>query len=78
MKKLITIILSITWLFADNTFVQTGVAPPYIVDGDTLFDGIPGQVGRGVLSGTDLDQDGNKEVWAVSYTHLTLPTTPYV
>ena len=67
MKKLITIILSITWLFADSTFVQTGVAPPYIVDGDTLFGGDPYDAGRGVLSGTDLDQDGNKEVWVTSY-----------
>ena len=67
MKKLITIILSITWLFADNTFVQTGVAPPYIVDGDTLFGGVPYTAGRGVLAGTDLDQDGNKEVWVTSY-----------
>jgi len=67
MKKLITIILSITWLFADSTFVQTGVAPPYIVDGDTLFGGVPFDAGRGVLSGTDLDQDGKKEVWVTSY-----------
>ena len=67
MKKLITIILSITWLFADSTFVQTGVAPPYIVDGEILFGGVPFDAGRGVLSGTDLDQDGNKEVWVTSY-----------
>ena len=26
----------------------------------------------------DWDFDGDLDVWAVSYTHLTLPTTPYV
>ena len=67
MKKLITIVLSITWLFADNTFVQRGVAPPYIVGGVELFGGVPYDAGRGVLGGTDLDNDNKKEVWITSY-----------
>ena len=62
-KLLLTIIFTTTCLFADNEFVQTGVAPSI----DSLFVGDSFYAGRGVLSDTDLDQDGNKEVWVTSY-----------
>jgi hypothetical protein len=47
--------------------VQSGVSPSYIVDGDTLFGGVPYDAGRGILGGTDLDGDGLQEVWITSY-----------
>ena len=56
-----------SFAFSEGGFVQTGVAPSYIAGTDTLFGGVPYDAGRGVLSGTDLDQDGNKEVWVTSY-----------
>ena len=65
--KLLTLSLMVSFVFAEGGFVQTGVAPSYIAGTDTLFGGVPYDVGRGVLSGTDLDQDGNKEVWVTSY-----------
>ena len=33
---------------------------------------------QGTTNGTQTDFDGNYSIDAVSYTHLTLPTTPYV
>jgi len=71
MKKTViswaTLSLMISFVFAEGGFVQTGVAPSHITGTDTLFGGVPYDVGRGVLSGTDLDQDGNHEVWITSY-----------
>ena len=59
--------LMVTFAFADGGFQQVGVSPANIVGTDTLFGGVPYDAGRGVLSGTDLDGDGNKEVWITSY-----------
>ena len=72
MKNLIRLVnftvLIISVLSADNTFVQTGVAPSFITDtGDSLFGGSPYHAGRGILSGTDLDGDSQQEVWVTSY-----------
>ncbi|SVE18972.1 uncharacterized protein METZ01_LOCUS471826, partial [marine metagenome] len=72
MKNLISLVkftvLIISVLSADNTFVQTGVAPSLITEtGDSLFGGSPYDAGRGILSGTDLDGDEKKEVWITSY-----------
>ncbi|MBC8216146.1 MAG: T9SS type A sorting domain-containing protein [Candidatus Marinimicrobia bacterium] len=72
MKKtvisLFVMIIMLSFAVADGGFVQTGVAPGYIVGTDTLFDGIPNDAARGILAGTDLDGDGFKEVWVSSYT----------
>jgi hypothetical protein len=38
-----------------------------VFDGDTLFGGVPYDAGRGILGGTDLDEDGLQEVWITSY-----------
>ena len=71
MKKtvinLFVLALVTSFAFADGAFVQSGVAPPYIVDGDTLFGGMPYDAGRGILGGTDLDGDMKQEVWITSY-----------
>ena len=71
MKKTVINLFVLTFVlssaFADGSFVQSGVAPPYIVDGDTLFGGVPYDAGRGILGGTDLDEDGLQEVWITSY-----------
>jgi len=71
MKKTVINLFVLTFVtsfaFADGGFVQTGVAPPWVSGTDTLFGGVPYDAGRGILSGTDLDQDGNKEVWITSY-----------
>ncbi len=71
MKKTVINLFILTFVlssaFADGSFVQSGVAPPYIVDGDTLFGGVPYDAGRGILGGTDLDEDGLQEVWITSY-----------
>jgi len=71
MKKIVINFLIVSgiasYAFATGGFVQTGVAPSHIAGTDTLYGGLPYDVGRGVLSGTDLDQDGNKEVWVTSY-----------
>ena len=72
MKNLISLVnftvLIISVLSADNTFVQTGVAPSLITEtGDSLFGGDPYGAGQGVLSGTDLDEDSQQEVWITSY-----------
>jgi len=71
MKKTVINLFVLTFVvsfaFADGSFVQSGVAPPYIVDGDTLFGGVPYDAGRGILGGTDLDGDMKQEVWITSY-----------
>jgi len=71
MKKTVINLFILTFVlsfaFAQDVFVQSGVAPPYIVDGDTLFGGVPYDAGRGILGGTDLDEDGLQEVWITSY-----------
>ena len=72
MKYLTTLITSTVLftsvLFADSTFVQTGVAPSFLTStGDSLFGGLPYGAGRGILSGTDLDGDSQQEVWVTSY-----------
>ena len=67
MKKTVIIFTCITAFVFAGGFVQTAVAPPYIVGGDTLFGGVPYDAARGVLSGTDLDQDSKLEVWLTSY-----------
>jgi hypothetical protein len=71
MKKIATNLFILTFMvssaFADGGFVQTGVAPPAVTGTDSLFGGDPFDVGRGVLSGTDLDGDTKQEVWVTSY-----------
>ena len=72
MRKIVNglfiITCTVSLVFAGD-FVQTGVAPPYIDGADTLFGGVPGSASRGALVGTDLDQDGLREVWVTSYSN---------
>lgn len=71
MKKIVISLFVLTFIISfafAGGFVQTGVAPGYIVGTDTLFDGIPNDAARGILAGTDLDGDGAQEVWVTSYT----------
>ncbi len=67
MKNTAIIFICLTAYVFAGGFVQTGVSPPYITGGDTLFGGVPYDAARGVLSGTDLDQDTKLEVWLTSY-----------
>ena len=67
MKKIAISLLVCTTLVLAGGFVQTGVAPGYIVGSDTLFGGLPYDAGRGITSGSDLDQDGKLEVFITSY-----------
>ena len=72
MRKIVNglfiITCTVSLVFAGD-FVQTGVAPPYIDGADTLFGGVPGSASRGALVGTDLDEDGLREVWVTSYSN---------
>ena len=73
MKKTVINLFVLTFVtsfaFADGGFVQTGVAPPWVSGTDTLFGGVPNDAGRGILGGTDLDEDGLQEVWITSYSN---------
>ena len=71
MKKTVINLFVLTFVvsfaFADGGFVQSGIAPPWVSGTDTLFGGVPYDAGRGILGGTDLDEDGLQEVWITSY-----------
>jgi len=68
MKKIVISLLVCTTMVLAGGFVQSGVAPGYIVGSDTLFGGLPYDACRGITSGSDLDQDGKLEVFVTSYT----------
>ncbi|MCK5331808.1 MAG: VCBS repeat-containing protein [Candidatus Marinimicrobia bacterium] len=67
MKKTVIIFTCLTAYVFAGGFVQTGVAPGFIVGGDTLFGGVPYDAGRGISSGTDIDQDSKQEILITSY-----------
>ena len=66
MKKLVIIFMIPAAMFAQSA-TQIGVAPEYISGSDTLFNGMPYDVGRGAHGGVDLDGDMKKEIWITSY-----------
>lgn len=66
MRKAAILLFLPVLIFATD-FTQTGVAGSFVSGTDTLFNGVPYDVGRGILGGTDLDGDGNEEVWITSY-----------
>ena len=66
-----------------KTVISTSKAPaaigPYsqaIRKGDTLY--LSGQIGMVPATGELVSDDVKEQTAPVSYTHLTLPTTPYV
>ena len=68
MKKIVISVFFPIIIIAQSVS-ELGVAPSYIVDSDTLFNGNPYGVGRGAKGGVDLDGDMKKEVWVTSYTN---------
>ena len=68
MKKIVISVFFPIIILAQS-ISELGVAPSYVVDSDTLFNGNPYGVGRGAKGGVDLDGDMKKEVWVTSYTN---------
>jgi len=70
MKKTVISLFLLTLMLSSAVaqgFEHVGVAPQF--DPVTMFGGDPSRVGRGVLAGTDIDQDGLYETWLTSYDH---------
>ena len=60
-----------------------GLAPPVVIDGDMYVDGgiinnLPVDIARTKLDGAGTIVAVDLSITTVSYTHLTLPTPPYV
>ena len=72
MKKTVINLFILTFVlsfaFAQDVFVQTDFAPA-VIGSDTLWGGTVSTGARGISAGSDLDQDGKKEVWATTYSN---------
>ena len=88
-KKALFVLFSIVSLLASGSYSQQNTVLPDYPNNYTMYENLvkmPDNRSMGSGNAIDVDSEGNIWVFercggnqgAVSYTHLTLPTTPYV